>query len=116
MSRDCKVWKLLQAHSRKRDIKAFSGFAFDIETKVACSCHHLLPVQRKIIYTMARQKEPAIFFCNMQDTELERLEARLSKWTTPQLNSLLDLLDLPRGSGEDGVKVTSSNHENASQF
>lgn len=37
---------------------------------------------------------------------------RLGKWTTNQLNSLLDLLDLSRGSGEDGVKVRYSPYKN----
>ena len=34
------------------------------------------------------------------------MEARLSKWTLNHLNSLMDVLDVPRGSGEEGTKVS----------
>ena len=41
----------------------------------------------------------------MQAAEKEKLESRLGKWTTAHLNSLLDLLDVSRGSGEEALKV-----------
>ena len=41
----------------------------------------------------------------MQAAELEKVQTKLGKWTAAQLNSLLDLLDLSRGSGEEGLKV-----------
>ena len=48
---------------------------------------------------------PTLTHCPAQDSELEKLETRLGKWTASHLNSLLDLLDLPRGTGEEGIKV-----------
>ena len=41
----------------------------------------------------------------MQAAELEKLVTKLGKWTLAHLNSLLDLLDISRGSGEEGLKV-----------
>ena len=41
----------------------------------------------------------------MQEGERNKVEARLSKWTLNHLNSLMDVLDVPRGSGEEGTKV-----------
>lgn len=35
----------------------------------------------------------------------EKDSERLGRWKVDHLNRLLDLLDLPRGSGQDGTKV-----------
>ena len=42
----------------------------------------------------------------VQEGERNKVEARLSKWTLNHLNSLMDVLDVPRGSGEEGTKVS----------
>ena len=40
-----------------------------------------------------------------QEAELKKDAERLSKWKTERLNSLLDLLDLPRGKDDAGTRV-----------
>jgi hypothetical protein len=41
----------------------------------------------------------------VQEGEVQKLSAKLGKFTLPHLNNLMDILDLPRGSGDEGTKV-----------
>lgn len=42
---------------------------------------------------------PPLCRCAWQE-ELAKIEERLGKWTLPEVHRLMDLVDLPRGSGE----------------
>ena len=41
----------------------------------------------------------------LQEAEISKVESKLLNRTVAQLNSMLDLLDLPRGTAETGSKV-----------
>lgn len=90
----------MQALSRKKDIKAFSGFAFEDSNKVKNPPFSFGP-SMQLHENFSRQIENS----DMQAAELEKVETKLGKWTLPHLHSLLDLLDIPRGAGEEGLKV-----------
>ncbi|KAK9838132.1 hypothetical protein WJX81_003192 [Elliptochloris bilobata] len=57
----------------------------------------------------ARKKEIRAFagwtFAGGRTEELAKVEERLGKWKLPDLHQLMNLVDLPRGSGDKGAKV-----------
>ncbi len=40
-----------------------------------------------------------------QEAELQKVAAKLGRMTATALNQLLDIFELPRGTGEEGHKV-----------
>jgi hypothetical protein len=41
----------------------------------------------------------------MQEAELQKVAGKLGRMTAHALNQLLDIIELPRGTGEEGHKV-----------
>ena len=91
---------VMQAHTRKKDVKGFSGYVYPDGAEVGL--HHDRHAGLPVSFCCASHH----CVC-MQEVERERHQAKLSKWNLNQINALLDVLDMPRGSGEDGAKVCS---------
>jgi hypothetical protein len=114
-----------QASTRKRDILDFSGFAFPAASQVLhsdaplplTSCggrsrvyfsyllYLLLWHTHLRLHPPGSGKHTGNELLHTQEAELQKVAAKLGRMTATALNQLLDIFELPRGTGEEGHKV-----------
>lgn len=105
-----------QANTRKRDVGQFSGFVFEeevralgVETTHLVGDTHLVPwcaivgVQPLVCNRWcATSNKPASLPPQAEQT---KVKDRLSKQTLGQIHKLMELLDMPQGTGDKAAKI-----------
>ena len=63
------------------------------------------PAPQSLCLLLHSDNTPVAEHLMVLQKQKERDAEKLGRWKVEHLNRLLDLLDLPRGSGQDGTKV-----------